>query len=48
VLDLKKVPGAGERFKFKLSILFGVWTEGDFRNWYEIEKWAAGLPGLLN
>ncbi len=48
VLDLKKVPGAGDRLKFKLSILFGVWHEGDFRNWHEIEKWAAGLPELLN
>lgn len=48
VLDLKKVPGAGDRLKFKLSILFGVWPEGDFQNWYEIEKWAAGLPELLN
>ena len=48
VLDLKKVPGAGDRLKFKLSILFGVWTEGDFRNWYAIEKWAAGLPELLS
>ena len=48
VLDLHKVPGAADRLKFKLSILFGVWHEGDFRNWYEIEKWAAGLPELLN
>jgi len=48
VLDVKKVPGAADRLKFKLSILFGVWAEGDFRNWYEIEKWAAGLPELLN
>jgi menaquinone-dependent protoporphyrinogen oxidase len=48
VLDLKKIPGAGDRLKFKLSILFGVWSEGDFRNWYEIEKWVAGLPELLN
>lgn len=47
-LDLKKVPRAGDRLKFKLSILFGVWSEGDFRNWYEIEKWAAVLPELLN
>lgn len=48
VLDVKKVPGAADRLKFKLSILFGVWAEGDFRNWYEIEKWAASLPELLN
>lgn len=48
VLDLKKVPGAADRLKFKLSTLFGVWSEGDFRNWYALEKWAAGLPELLN
>ncbi|HUW93942.1 MAG TPA: hypothetical protein VMV74_12310 [Bacteroidales bacterium] len=35
-------PGSGGKLKFRLNILFGVWQEGDFRNWHEIEKWAAG------
>jgi len=47
-LDIKKIPKASDRLKFKLSVLFGVWHEGDFRNWQEIENWAAALPDLLN
>jgi len=47
VLDIKKVPSAGDRFKFRLSVLFGVWKEGDHRDWNAIQTWAAGLPRLL-
>ena len=47
VLDIKKVPTASDRFKFRLSVLFGVWTEGDHRDWNAIRAWAAGLTPLL-
>lgn len=47
-LNIKKIPDAGDRLKFKLSTLFGVWKEGDYRSWHKIEKWAASLPELLN
>lgn len=47
VLDIKKVPSASDRFKFRLSVLFGVWSEGDHRDWNAIRAWAEGLPPLL-
>jgi menaquinone-dependent protoporphyrinogen oxidase len=47
VLDIKKVPSAADRFKFRLSVLFGVWKEGDHRDWNAVRTWAAGLPSLL-
>ena len=48
VLDIKKVPSASDRFKFRLSVLFGVWSEGDHRDWSAIRSWADSLrPRLL-
>jgi menaquinone-dependent protoporphyrinogen oxidase len=48
-LDISKVPSAGDRFKFRLSVLFGVWSEGDHRDWNAIRSWAeATLPLLTN
>ncbi|MBN1219260.1 MAG: flavodoxin domain-containing protein [Anaerolineae bacterium] len=47
VLDISKVPSFGDRLKFRLSVIFGVWTEGDHRNWAAIHAWAAELPPLL-
>jgi menaquinone-dependent protoporphyrinogen oxidase len=46
-LDIRKVPSAGDRFKFRLSVLLGVWSEGDHRDWSAIRSWAATLPPLL-
>ena len=46
-LDIRKVPSAGDRFKFRLSVLLGVWSEGDHRDWGAIRSWAATLPPLL-
>jgi menaquinone-dependent protoporphyrinogen oxidase len=46
-LDIRKIPSAGERFRFRLSVLFGVWSEGDHRDWNAIHAWAEGLPALL-
>ena len=49
VLDISKVPSFRERIKFRLSVLFGVWTEGDHRDWKAIRSWAESLaPRLLN
>ncbi len=47
VLDLKKVPSLGDRLKFRLSILAGVWAEGDNRDWEAIRAWAAALRPAL-
>jgi menaquinone-dependent protoporphyrinogen oxidase len=47
VLDISKVPSAGDRFKFRLSVLFGVWSEGDHRDWNAIQSWTQSLSPLL-
>jgi menaquinone-dependent protoporphyrinogen oxidase len=46
-LDISKVPDFRARFGFRLSALFGVWSEGDHRDWQAIRNWAASLPPLL-
>jgi menaquinone-dependent protoporphyrinogen oxidase len=46
-LDLRKVPSFGDRLKFRISVLMGVWSEGDHRDWEAIRTWAASLPSLL-
>lgn len=42
-LNLQKIPSFGDRLKFRLSILFGVWSEGDHRDWNAIRAWAQTL-----
>jgi menaquinone-dependent protoporphyrinogen IX oxidase len=42
-LDIKKIPSASDRLKFRLSVLFGVWKEGDHRDWTAIRAWAEEL-----
>ena len=46
-LDLGKVPAFGDRLKFRLSVIFGVWSEGDHRDWNAIRTWAESLRPLL-
>ncbi len=47
-LDIRKVPAAADRFKFRLSVLLGVWKEGDHRDWQAIRAWAESLrPQLI-
>ncbi|MCX6334743.1 MAG: flavodoxin domain-containing protein [Bacteroidia bacterium] len=46
-LDLKSLPSFSDRLKFKISILMGVWKEGDHRNWNEIKQWAEDLIPIL-
>ena len=46
-LDIRKVPSASVRFKFRLSVLFGVWSEGDHRDWNAIRSWAEATLPLL-
>jgi menaquinone-dependent protoporphyrinogen oxidase len=45
-LDINKIPSLGDRIKFRISILFGVWKEGDHRDWQEIKDWATNLRTL--
>jgi menaquinone-dependent protoporphyrinogen oxidase len=46
-LDIRKIPSFGDRLKFRLSVLFGVWSEGDHRDWNAIRDWAGGLHSQL-
>jgi len=48
VLDISKIPAMGDRLKFRLSVIFGVWSEGDHRDWEAIRTWANELyPQLI-
>jgi menaquinone-dependent protoporphyrinogen oxidase len=47
VLDIGKVPSFSERLKFRLSVAFGVWSEGDHRDWEAIRAWTDKLYGQL-
>lgn len=46
-LDIKKIPSASDRLKFRISVLFGFWKEGDHRDWEAIRAWGQELKGLL-
>jgi menaquinone-dependent protoporphyrinogen oxidase len=48
VLNIKKIPGFGDRLKFRISVWFGVWAEGDHRDWEAIRAWASQLSTQLN
>jgi hypothetical protein len=47
-LDIYRIPFFSDRLKFRLSVLFGVWKEGDHRNWRAIQSWAVELKTLLS
>ncbi len=46
-LDIFKVPHWQARLMFRLSVLFGVWSEGDHRDWKAIRSWAENLAPRL-
>ncbi len=47
-LDISKIESFSDRLMFRVSVLFGVWKEGDHRNWNAIKEWAAQLKPLLS
>ena len=48
VLNVRQVRSLGDRLKFRLSVMMGVWSEGDHRDWNAIHTWAESLlPRLL-
>ncbi len=46
-LSLKKIPGFSQRLKFRISVMLGVWKEGDHRDWEKIEDWADDVSRLF-
>ena len=46
-LDLRKVPSFRKRLMFRISVMLGVWSEGDHRDWNAIRAWAAELKPAL-
>ena len=46
-LAISKVPSLRDRLMFRLSVLFGIWSEGDHRDWTAIRAWAESLPPKL-
>jgi menaquinone-dependent protoporphyrinogen oxidase len=46
-LDISRIPSWADRFKFRLSVMMGVWKEGDHRDWSAIRAWAEQLKGLF-
>jgi menaquinone-dependent protoporphyrinogen oxidase len=48
VLNVSKIESFSNRLKFRISVLFGVWKEGDHRDWKAIHEWAASLGPLLS
>ncbi|HEX3052350.1 MAG TPA: cyclic nucleotide-binding domain-containing protein [Aggregatilineaceae bacterium] len=46
-LNLSKVPSLRKRLMFRVSILTGVWSEGDHRDWEAIHAWATDLAGKI-
>ena len=46
-LDIGKVPSLRDKLGFRMSVVFGVWKEGDHRDWNAIRAWAAQLAPRL-
>jgi menaquinone-dependent protoporphyrinogen oxidase len=42
-LEIKRVEKFSDRLMFRLSVMSGVWKEGDHRDWVAIEQWARQL-----
>jgi menaquinone-dependent protoporphyrinogen oxidase len=47
VLDFSKLPFSFNVLGMRLVVLFGMWKEGDHRDWNAIRAWAESLPPLL-
>jgi len=46
-LDISRIESFRDRLMFRVSVLFGVWKEGDHRDWNAINEWALQLKPLL-
>ena len=48
ILDIRKIPSFSDRLKFRISMMTGVWKEGDHRDWEAIKTWTTNLKSHLN
>ena len=46
-LEVRRLPSLGSRINFRLSILIGIWEQGDHRDWDAIRSWAEELRKKL-
>jgi menaquinone-dependent protoporphyrinogen oxidase len=46
-LDIGRIPSFSDKLKFRMSVMFGIWKEGDHRDWNAIRTWAESLHPLL-
>ena len=47
ILDISQAPSLRKKLMFRLSVAFGVWSEGDHRDWEAIRAWAVSLKPML-
>jgi menaquinone-dependent protoporphyrinogen oxidase len=47
-LNIRQLPSFADRLKFRLSVLLGVWKEGDHRDWDAIRAWARQIGPLVD
>jgi menaquinone-dependent protoporphyrinogen oxidase len=47
-LDISKVPSLKDRLMFRLSVLMGVWSESDHRDWDKVRTWTEDLVEVLS
>lgn len=46
-LEIRRIPSFADRLKFRISVLFGVWKEGDHRDWNAIRSWTLDTLKVL-
>lgn len=47
-LYLDKIPSFKDKLLYRISILFGFFKQGDYRDWKAIQSWAVNLKEVLN
>jgi menaquinone-dependent protoporphyrinogen IX oxidase len=47
-LDIKKIPAFSDRLKFRISVMLGVWKEGDHRDWNSINIWVLNVKSACD
>ena len=40
-LEIKKLPSLSDKIKFRISVVAGIWKEGDYMNKAEVERWTG-------